>query len=118
MQVVDADMNRDESCPDGWRKITTPRRLCLGYGAGCASAHFQVEGIDYQHICRQARAYQVGTDAFSPKSQSIDALYVDGISITLRSPRKHVWTYVVGLSDIQTGTVHVPLILVPLHLPL
>ena len=25
--------------------------------------------------------------------------YVDGISITLGSPRKHVWTYAAGLSD-------------------
>ena len=26
-------------------------------------------------------------------------MHVDGISITLGSPRKHVWTYAVGLSD-------------------
>ena len=29
-------------------KITTPRRLCLGYVAGCVSVHydFQVKGVD------------------------------------------------------------------------
>jgi len=26
-------------------------------------------------------------------------IYVDGISITLGSPRKHVWTYAAGISD-------------------
>ena len=26
-------------------------------------------------------------------------MYVDGVSITLDDPRKHVWTYAVGLSD-------------------
>ena len=26
-------------------------------------------------------------------------MYVDGVSITLGDPRKHVWTYAVGLSD-------------------
>ena len=36
---------------------------------------------------------------FLAKLSSIDGVYVDGISITLRSPRKHVWTYTAGLSD-------------------
>ena len=100
MQVVDVDMNRDDSCPGTWHKITTPRRLCLGNVAGCASAHFYVKGVDYQHICGQVKAYQKGSpDAFTSKKQSIDAVYVDGISITLGSPRKHVWTYAAGLSD-------------------
>ena len=30
---------------------------------------------------------------------SLDEKYVDGISITSGNPRKHVWTYAVGLSD-------------------
>ena len=30
MRVVDVDMNRHNSCPGTWEKITTPRRLCLG----------------------------------------------------------------------------------------
>ena len=100
MQVVDVDMNRDDSCPGTWRKITTPRRLCLGYEAGCASAHFYVKGVSYEHICGQAKAYQKGSmNAFEHKRQGIDDIYVDGISISLGSPRKHVWTYAVGLSD-------------------
>jgi len=102
MQIVDIDMNRDENCPGTWHKITTPRRLCLGCVVGCASAHFYVKGISYEHICGQAKGYQKGTtDAYQPSSHSIDGIYVDGISITLGSPRKHVWTYAVGLSDNQ-----------------
>ena len=39
MQVVDVDMNRDDSCPGTWRMITIPRRLYLGLiTVGCASA--------------------------------------------------------------------------------
>ena len=38
-------------------------------------------------------------DASQTKIQSIDGGYVDGISITIGSPRKHVWTCAVGLSD-------------------
>ena len=29
----------------------------------------------------------------------VDSSYVDGISVTLGSTRKHVWTYAIGLSD-------------------
>ena len=99
MQVVDIDMNRDDSCPGTWHMITTPRRLCLGYVVGCASSHFYVKGVEYQHICGQAKGYQKGTLDGYKNIQSIDGVYVDGVSITLGSPRKHVWTYAVGSSD-------------------
>ena len=101
MQIVDVDMNRDDSCPGTWHKITNPRRLCVGSSSGeCASSHFYVDGVNYQHICGQAKGYQKGTmDAFHSRLQSVDTIYVDGISITIGSPRKHVWTYAVGLSD-------------------
>ena len=101
MQVVDVDMNRDDSCPGTWQRITNPRKLCLGLSSGgCASANFHVKGVSYDNICGQAKAYQKGSpDAFESKIQSIDGIYVDGISITLGSPRKHVWTYAAGLSD-------------------
>ena len=112
MQIVDVDMNRDKSCPGTWNMITTPRRLCLGSAvAGCASAHFSVKGVTYEHICGQAKGYQKGhTDAFQTRLQSTDDAYVDGISITLGSPRKHVWTYAVGLSDDynHSGTSNCP----------
>ena len=100
MQVVDIDMNRDESCPGTWHMITTPRRLCLGYVPRCASAHFDVKGVNYEHICGQAKGYQKGNpNAFHVKSHSVDSVYVEGISITIGSPRKHVWSYAVGRSD-------------------
>ena len=38
-------------------------------------------------------------DAFNGATHvSIDSSYVDGISVTYASPRKHIWTFVVGLS--------------------
>ena len=100
MQVVDMDMNRDNSCPGTWHRIITPKRLCLGYSIGCIPANFDVKGVSYEHICGQAKAYQKGdTNAFRRGLSSIDGTYVDGISITLGSPRKHVWTYTAGYSD-------------------
>ena len=100
MQVVDVDMNRDESCPETWQNITTPGRLCQGNDAGCFSAHFYTNEIAYEHICGQVVGYQKGsTDAFGIRTSSLDSVYVDGVSITTGSPRQHVWTYAVGLSD-------------------
>ena len=40
MQVIDVDINQDDNYPGTWHKIITSRRLCVGYVAGCASAHF------------------------------------------------------------------------------
>ena len=40
------------------------------------------------------KVYQKGTpDGFIPNSQSVDGIYVDGVSITLGLPHKYVWTY-------------------------
>jgi len=105
MQVVDVDMNRDDTCPGTWKYITNPRKLCQGnaFTPECLSAQFSVKGINYDHICGQTKAYQVGhPDAFfsfDSDTPSIDNEYVDGISITIGSPRKHVWTYAAGNSD-------------------
>ena len=101
MQVVDVDMNRDDSCPGTWRMTTNPKKLCLGLSSvGCGFANFHVKGVSYDNICGQAKAYQQGsTDEFQTKLQSIDGINVDGISITLGSPHKHVWIYATGLSD-------------------
>ena len=109
MQVVDVDMNRDESCPGTWFTISIPKALCLGHTVGCASAHFDVKGVSYEHICGQAKGYQKGsTDAFHRNKQSIDDVYVDGISITIGSPCKHVWTYAVGYSDGYDSVANCP----------
>ena len=103
MQDADVDTNRDDSCSGTWHKITTPKRLCLGSAAaGCASAYFYTKGVSYEHICGQAKAYQKGqTDAFNAQRNaikpSIDSSYVDGVSITIGSPHKHVWTYAAGI---------------------
>ena len=45
------------------------------------------------------KSYQKGNpDAFRGK-KGIDEVYVDGISITLGSPRQHIWTYGAAYRD-------------------
>ena len=58
MPVVDVDMDRDKRCPGTGYLVNYPRRLCLGYVPRYASAHFDVKGVSYEHICGQAKGYQ------------------------------------------------------------
>ena len=75
--------------------------LCIF--AGCYPTNFTVNGAEYHKICGKVRGYQrTTTDAFGgphPMGKAIDEAYVDGVSITLANPRRHVWTYASGYSD-------------------
>ena len=60
---------------------------------------FPTYGMQYSHVCGQAIGYQRATpDAFHSQGQSIDSVYVDGLSFTYGSPKKHIWTFAAGLS--------------------
>ena len=38
------------------------------------------------------------------KNQLMVHNYIDGVSITYGSPRKHIWTYGIGISDLDNAT--------------
>ena len=107
--IVKLDTSKGDVCPSGWTNITTPGDLpkvvCRSGNdaADCYSAIFTTYNITFNKICGQVKGYQKGfPDAFySTKylTKSINDHYVDGLSITLGNPRKHVWTYAVGASD-------------------
>ena len=75
------------------------RRTVTG---GCTSVHFSALGKDYTAVCGMVEGYQYGhMDSFyhSTASKTPDDWYAEGISITHgSSPRRHLWTYAVGLS--------------------
>ena len=113
MRLADINTKSGDTCPSGWTKY---KSYCIGgSAAGCYSANFLTNSTSYSKVCGKVLGYQKGTmDAFYPyayshgkansykpvtTSRSLDGVYVDGISITSGSPRKHVWTYAVGLSD-------------------
>ena len=115
MKIADIHMNRKDECPSGWIKNANGSYCTGDKSAGCYSTHFSTIATSYSKVCGKVVGYQKGsTDGFYPSayvhekvrlykpvtaSQSIDGVYVDGISITSGNPRKHVWTYAVGLSD-------------------
>ena len=103
MRIANIDTTQGDSCPSGWSKITQPRPLCRGSGdaAGCYSAYFSNNKAEYNSICGKLRGYQKGSHAgfyANYASHSIDAAYLDGVSITVDNPRKHIWSYAVGHS--------------------
>ena len=80
--------------------------------AGCSSAVFPVEGVEYSRVCGKIIGYQQKSpDAFYPynhRSQtSINSYYVDGISITHGQPRKHIWTFAGALHEHNSRWQHV-----------
>ena len=101
MKVADYDMTRGDDCPKGWDKVTANRiDVCRppSDSVGCYPTMFSVHNVSYGRICGKVEGYQKGaTDGL--REASIDSIYVDGISITIGNPRKHVWTYAAGLSD-------------------
>ena len=114
MRIADINTNRGDTCPSGW---TNYKSYCTGgSAAGCYSAFFSTNSTSYTKMCGKILGYQKGSmDAFYPSahshgkypdtykpitaSRSLDGVYVDGISITTGSPRKHVWTFAVGVSE-------------------
>ena len=117
LRIAQLDTTNGDTCPGEWINDINYNSLCTGTGAGCYSANFSVP-YSYNKICGQVRGFQKGTtDAFYPflfsqgstpsaglytpttYSATVNGVYVDGVSITLGNPRKHVWTYAVGLSD-------------------
>jgi len=116
MRIYSFATSNGDACPVGWYG---DQGLCRGdTKAGCYSAYFPTYKAQYKHVCGKVKGYQKGTpNAFYPTSYffgnhddikptvysaSLDGVYVDGVSITFGSPRKHVWTYAVGLSDDAT----------------
>ena len=102
------DTAQGNSCPTGLHTVTnttTNQKACgrTNTRGGCASVPIPVQ-VSYSRVCGIVKGYQEGsTDAFEPVSlgyNTIDTYYVDGVSITHGSPRRHLWTYATGLSEL------------------
>ena len=87
-------------CPSGLDEgMYGNKRLCGNRGgAGCRSAMIgNTFGIPYTEVCGFVSGYQYNTpNAFHGKGASIEATYLDGVSLTHGTPRKHIWSYAAG----------------------
>ena len=106
-RVTYIDTTQGAACPAGLRQVTNSALNKAACGrtvnVGCSSLTFP-SGGSYTHVCGRARGYQFHTtDAFRAyHGNTINDAYVDGLSITRGSPRKHIWSYVAGLQ----GSTH------------
>ena len=99
-------------CPSNLREhsnISTGQRACgRSSDRGCSSVIFPSHG-KYSQVCGLVVGYESGLmNAFGPNrndNRTINNVYVDGISITHGNPRKHLWTYAVGLLEAAHSTV-------------
>ena len=85
-------------CPSGLREVSdssTKQRACgRSVSSGCSSVTFPIFG-EYSQVCGRVRGYQYYTpDAFyASRVKTINDAYIDGISITHGTPRRHLWSY-------------------------
>ena len=99
-------------CPEGLMFYEQSSiRLCgrvtsTSQSGSCSSTYFSSRNVKYSEVCGRVLAYQYSsTDAFGHVDirNDIDTSYVDGVSITHGSPRKHIWTFASGLQDTVTS---------------
>ena len=95
-----------QQCPSVWRQITTPHRVCgrRSTVGSCEGLTYSTGSEQYNQVCGRITGYQfANTDSFLGSSRSINTYYVDGVSVTRGSPRKHIWTFANGLDELSTA---------------
>ena len=94
-----------EECPRGFRLYNQSGVRACGRPAsssgGCrSSVQFPTYGVPYSEVCGRVTGYQYcSPDAFASPNVGINSSYVDGVSLTHGSPRKHIWTFAAGLQE-------------------
>ena len=94
-----------EECPRGFRLYNQNGVRACGRPAsspgGCqSSVQFPTYGVPYSEVCGRVTGYQYfSTDAFASPNVGINSSYVDGVSLTHGSPRRHIWTLAAGLHE-------------------
>jgi hypothetical protein len=118
-KIIDLDMTDPaQECPRGWRGYEGSVRCCgrpVLVRSSCPAVFFPVNGYQYSKVCGRALGYQQGSpDGFASDdsgepSETIDGMYVDGVSLTHGNPRMHIWTFAAGLlenGDNEVNNLH------------
>ena len=96
-----------QECPRSWRGYPSPVRSCgrpVTDRSTCPAVFFSSNGYQYSKVCGRAIGYQQGSpDGFAhiadAELDTLDGIYVDGVSVTYGNPRKHIWTFAVGVHE-------------------
>ena len=98
----------NENCPAQFRLYSEGGvRACgrpVSKTGNCVGTMFSSRDIKYSQVCGKVIGYQYnspdGASAFLASSKDINSPYIDGISLTHGSPRKHIWSLINGYSDV------------------
>ena len=94
-----------QQCPPSWRLYSANGvRACgrqVSTTGGCNSQTYTVQqSLQYRRVCGRIIGYQIGsTNVFDDQQLSIDEPYVDGVSVTYGTSRRHIWTFAGGISE-------------------
>ena len=97
-----AYLNSFQGCPSAWRQITTPHTVCgrKSTSGSCEGVTYTTGSEQYNRVCGRITGYQIGSpEAFLGSGQSINSVYVNGVSIMRGSPRQHIWTFAGGVGE-------------------
>ena len=102
--------DENATCPAGLNyTVHSSKRMCTRTHPRCSSITFPTHGATYTKVCGRARGYQYSTnEAFLRGGNSLDSYYVDGLSVTHGSPRKHIWTFAVGHTKLTNTNANCP----------
>ena len=98
--------NSNEKCPTQFKTYSQGGvRACGRYpgGAGCVGIKFSSRDMKYSQVCGKVIGYQHGTTDGVRQNYDINSHYVDGISLTHGNPRRHIWTFISGYSEVGTN---------------
>ena len=103
VRVAELDMrNSSHQCPrDLTERTIDDIRTCTinSTSSFVCSAVIMPTFSDYSEVCGKIIAYQLGaTGAF--RIDSIDEIYVDGVSLTHGHPRQHIWSFAAALDEV------------------
>ena len=88
-----------QQCPSPWSEASSPNRSCFAQVRdNCVGLRFPVSGGAYSRVCGRAIGYGKDTldafyNGFGRNDGSINAAYLDGISVTHGLPRQHIWSF-------------------------
>lgn len=97
--------NETSTCPKGLKEYTVSGVRMCGWspsGGRCTPIIIPSNNFSYSWVCARVKGYQgYTTGGFH---NFINSAYFDGISITHRSPRKHIWSLASGYIEIHTNS--------------
>ena len=104
MKIAKLDMtNLVHQCPEALSAhVQSGKRICAqkNDAAGCTSVSYPTHGVGYNEVCGKVIGYEFSTPdgAYNYYGFSINGPYIDGISLTYGSPRRHIWSFMAGLT--------------------